>query len=145
MDAPLDVLLDSHGHLIIYDTAKPPNGSVPSSASLVVFDAGGTQLSATAVNPTYLDGAAFDLSGRLYKNEGFGVARYLFDTTNATWTRDSWEWTFPNGASAPTTVRDLASDPQGNIYLTGYTNQDFFAQPRIGGVDGFVVKLVPTN
>lgn len=140
-DQPLDVVLDRHGNVIVCANATI---GATTTTSLVVFDGNGTLRSNTPVTTTNWNGATFDLAGRLYRNEGFHVSRYLFEPTNATWTRDSWQWSIP-AISSNTQVRWLASDPQGNIYLTGYTDRDFFGEPRLGGVDGFVVKLVTTN
>lgn len=140
-DQPVDLILNSPGDVIVGTRAI--NASGGQTNSLAVFDATGNLRSDTTVDFSDIGGTTFDRFGRLYRNETYSVSRYSLDSTTATWTKDIWQWKLPAGPPVRQQIRHVASDPLGNIYLTGYTDREFFGQPRIGGLDGFVVKLVP--
>ena len=60
---------------------------------------------------------------------------------NEVWTRQFFNKVDLNTNQLDQSANGVASDSVGNLYIVGHTASPLLDQPRIGGIDAFVVKL----
>jgi len=147
------VATDPFGNIIV---AGATQGSISGSNAgrydlfVAKYDSSGNRLWVRQRGTAERDfayGVATDASGSIYVTGytgagldgnsslgGWDVFLMKFDPSG------NWQWTRQDGTGPDDEGRAVATDPSGNVYITGYVRGNFHGIPRVGSSDIFISK-----